>query len=234
MRDIEPLQHAAVAGRLLRRNLIRHRGEAAAGARAERKGTHALCQRTEPAALAVEHFDLTDVTVGIRVEFYGRRRGPAALRHLDNAGGAANPERCLRRGDLHVAGFGNETGNESRGAERYIEGGGVGIAAFLIDELIDGDPGIGRQTEGRLVIEGDAERRVHGGLERIVREDRIGNLQSRGRGIGPRDRGGAVQGRDLTYRSRSIAHRGRGLTAGRRYFEPVPRTATPRPRKQAR
>ena len=113
--------------------------------------------------MPVEHFDLSDMTVRIRIELYRRRGGgPAALRHFDDAGGAANSKRRLRCRDLHIAGLGDEAGDESRGAERDIKGGGVGIAAFLIDELVDDDAGIRRQTERRLVVKSNAERRSPG------------------------------------------------------------------------
>ena len=75
MRGVQPLQHAAVARRLLRRNLVRHGRYSPAGTRTQRKGARALRQRAKPAALPVEHLDLPDMAVGIRIKLYRRRGG---------------------------------------------------------------------------------------------------------------------------------------------------------------
>ena len=58
------------------------------------------------------------------------------------------------------AGLGDQTGDESGGADGDIERSGIAAAALLIDEFIDDDAGIGGQAERGFVIECDAERGV--------------------------------------------------------------------------
>ena len=86
------------------------------------------------------------------------------------------------------------------GAARDLKQGGVAVAAVLIDEFVDDDARVGAQAESRLVVEGDAERRVRAGLQRVALEDRIVDLQRDGRGrFCTRDRGAALQCRDLAH-----------------------------------
>ena len=199
VRNKQPLQHAAVAGRFLRRNLKRHGLKPPAWAGPDGKGAGALGQTAEPPALPAEHLDLADVSVGVRIKLDPRLAGAASRRHIDHAGGAANTEGRGRRRDLHVAGLGHQARHEGGGAQRDIERGGVGVAAFLIDEFADDDAGIGGEAEGRLVVEGDAERGIGAGLKRIVLEDRVVDLQRDGcGGIGAAHRRAALQGGDLT------------------------------------
>src|SRR5262249_36526307 len=154
---------ALVARRLLRRNRNRHGGEARA-ARAARAGTdgksaRTLCQRAEPPALAIVDLDPSDPAVGIGIELdvdIVGGRGRRALRHFDQTGGAANAERGGRRVDLHVAGFRYRCGDEGDGALADVEDAGVLAAAFLVDEIVDGDLGIGGETKRGAVVEGDA------------------------------------------------------------------------------
>ena len=58
------------------------------------------------------------------------------------------------------------------GAARNRKQGGVGAAALLIDEFVNGDAGIGAQAEGRLFVEADAKRLARPGLQYVVLEDR--------------------------------------------------------------
>ena len=199
MRDEQPLQHAAVAGRFLRRNLKRHGLQSAAGAGPEGKGAGAFSQSAEAPALPVEHLDPADIPVGVRIKLDPGLGRAACRRHIDHAGSAANTERRGRRRDLHVAGLGHQARHEGGGAERDVERGGIGFAAFLINEFTDDDAGIRGEAEGRLVVEGDAERGIGAGLKRIVLEDRVVDLQRDGRGgIGAAHRRAALQGGDLT------------------------------------
>src|SRR5208282_5559990 len=57
VREAQPLQHAAVARRFLRRNLKRHGFQPPAGARPEGKRAGALSESAEARALRVEHLD---------------------------------------------------------------------------------------------------------------------------------------------------------------------------------
>ena len=68
VRDEQSLHHAAVARRLLRRNVKRHGSKSAAGAGADCKGARALGQSAKPPALPVEHLDPADVPVRVRIE----------------------------------------------------------------------------------------------------------------------------------------------------------------------
>ena len=124
-------------------NRQRHRGEAhAAGAWPDGKAARALRQKAEPRAGAVVDLDAADPSVGVGIKLdrdVVRIAGGSALRHLDEAGGAANAERRRRRRDLHVAGFRHRGGDESGGALGDVEDRGVVLAAVLIDVIVDGD-----------------------------------------------------------------------------------------------
>ena len=140
------------------------------------------------------------MAVGIGIKLYGRcAAGRAGLRHVDNAGGAADAERRFRRRYFHVAGLGDQARDEGGSAERNIERGGVAAAALLVDEFVDDDARICGETEGRLVVECDAEGRIHRGLQRVFLEDRVGNFQRRARRCGA-SRSRCRERRDLAYR----------------------------------
>jgi hypothetical protein len=82
-----------------------HGGEPAAGAAAEFERARASRQRAEPVALPVEHLDLPDMAIGIRIKFdlgFARR---GVLRHIDDAGGAADAEIGGRRRDRRRRGL---------------------------------------------------------------------------------------------------------------------------------
>lgn len=102
MSGAQALQDAAVARGFPRRNLKGYGAHAAARLARQGEGAGALRQRAQPAALAVKHFDLTDMAVGIRVELdSGLRRAAgsrAAGRDFDHAGRAADAERGAWRG----------------------------------------------------------------------------------------------------------------------------------------
>ncbi|MGB6751272.1 MAG: hypothetical protein WBE71_01510 [Xanthobacteraceae bacterium] len=200
VRRVEPLQDAAVARRLLRRNLIEHGHDAAVRARPQREAAGALRQGAEPPALPVEHFDASDMAVGVRIELDGRRPRAARRRHFDDACGAANAECRIIGRNLHVAGLGDEAGNESGRPGRHMKRRGITAGTFLIDELVDDDARIGRKAECRLVVEGDTERRVQIALQRVVFKNVVGDLQG-DRGDRAAHRGAvAVERRDLTDR----------------------------------
>jgi hypothetical protein len=95
--------------------------------------------------------------IGIRVQLDLGLSGGSGLRHIDYPCGAANPHDCDRRRDLHVASARHLAGEKSGGAARNRKQGGVGAAALLIDEFVNGDAGIGAQAEGRLFVEADAK-----------------------------------------------------------------------------
>ena len=106
---------------------------------------------------------------------------PPAVRHIDNAGSAANAERRGRRRDLHIAGLGHLARHEGNRATRDVEQGGIGVAALLIDKFVDDDARIGGEAERRLVVEGNAKRGIRAGLQRIVFKDRVVDFQRDGR-----------------------------------------------------
>src|SRR5207302_902472 len=120
----------------------------------------ALREKAEPRAGAVVDLDAADASVGVGIKFYRdvvRIVGGGTLRHLDEAGGAANAQRRRRRRDLHVAGFGHRRGDESGGALGDVEDRRVALAAVLIDVIVDGDLGARLEIKGGGVDEGDAE-----------------------------------------------------------------------------
>src|SRR6185312_339230 len=129
-----------------------HRGEAyAARAGPDREAARALRQKAEPRAGAVVDLDSADPAVGIGIELdrdVVRIVGGGAFRHLDQARGAAYAQRRGRRRDLHVPGFGNRCGDESRGALRDVEDRRVALAAVFIDVIVDGDLGAGLEIKG--------------------------------------------------------------------------------------
>ena len=141
---VQPLQHATVAHRFPRRNLEWLGAQTSARTRPDGKGAGALGQRAQPPTLPIEHLDLADVTVGVRVELYLRLAGPAAFRHVDHAGRAPDAERGGRRRNLHVPGFCDQTSNKGRRADSDIERRRVVIAALLIDERVDDDASCSR------------------------------------------------------------------------------------------
>ena len=96
-------------------------GDPAAGTTSQRKCARALSERAKIRALPIEDFDAANMPIGVGVELDRRRRGAAGRRHLDDAGGAADTEGCLRRRDFHVAGLGNEAGDEGGGAGCHVE-----------------------------------------------------------------------------------------------------------------
>src|SRR6476660_5207954 len=100
VRGEQPLHHAAVTRRLLRRDLERHGGKPSAQARADRKSARPLRQRAEPSALPVEYFYLAHAPIGIRIKFdFGLARASCSvIRNIDHPGCAADAERRGRRG----------------------------------------------------------------------------------------------------------------------------------------
>ena len=71
---------------------------------------------------------------------------------------------------LHVAGLGDLRGDEARGAARDIDGRDAALARS-VDELVDRERRIGRQAEGGLVVEGDAERPARSGRQPVALPD---------------------------------------------------------------
>src|SRR5579885_127165 len=200
VRRIESLQHAAVARRFLRRDLIGHRGEAAIGARTNRKGAGALCQRAEAGARPVEHFDPPDMAIAVRIEFYDRRAASPCCRYIDHPRRAANAERRFGCGNLHVAVLSNQAGDKSGRAAGDVEQGSIALGALLVDEPVNNDARIRRKAERCFIIERDAERRVRLGLQGILLEDLILDLQGRSGVTAARDCGVAAQRRNRAYR----------------------------------
>jgi hypothetical protein len=179
----QPLEYSAVARCFLRRNLERLRAQASARARPDDESAGALRERTKPPALPIEHLDLADMAVSVRIKLDPRLARATAFRHVDHAGRTANTERGARRGDFHVAGLGDQARDEGSRADHELERGGVGAAAFLIDEFIDDDARVRGKAEGCLVVECDAERRTRAGRERVVLKNAVADLQGNsGRG----------------------------------------------------
>ena len=198
----QALQHATVARHFARRNLKRQGAHAAPRRAADGESAGAPVQRAEAAALAVEDLDLADMAVGIGIELdlgFGGRSGPAARRHFDHTGRTANAERGTRGTDLHVAGFGHKARHEGGRSDRDIEACGIAGAALLINEGIDDDARIGRQAERRLIVEGDPERGIRPGDQRVVLEEGIVDAQRHNlAGVAARHRCAALDGRDLS------------------------------------
>src|ERR1700722_15772675 len=193
---------ALIAQRLLRRNRQRCRGEAAAGAGADRKAAGALRERTEPRAAAVVDVDMPDPAVRIGIELdrdIVGARGRRILRHFDQAGGAANAQRRSRRRYFHVTGLRNSGGNKCHRAPGDIEHRGVLLAAVLVDIIVDRNRRIGGEIEGGGVVEGDAERGIGRGLQHVVEIDVVLHFERRGRVVAG-DGGGAGQRRDVPDR----------------------------------
>ena len=187
VRGEQASQHAAVPRRLLRRNLIRHRLQSPAGPWPQNKRTRTLCQRAEPHALGIKHFDLADISVRVGVElnprFVGRVTGSscaALFRDVDHTGRAADTERGDGRRNFHVAGFGDKARDKGGRPGHNIEGGCVGGAALRIDEFVDNDPRVLRKAERRLVVKCDTERGVGGRRKCIVLEDGVIDAQRNG------------------------------------------------------
>ena len=223
MSGAQALQDAAVARGFARRNLKGHGAHAAARLARQSEGAGALGQRAQPAALAVEHFDLADMAIGIRVELdpgLGRADGSrAAGRDFDHAGRAANAERGAWGGDFHVPGLGNEARDKRRRTDREVEGRGIASAACLINERVHHDARISRQAERGLIVERDAERGIGPGHQRVVLENRIVDAERRDlSGIAAGDCRIALQRRHLTdFAGRLIGRSGRRrILRGRR------------------
>jgi hypothetical protein len=110
----------AVARGLLRRDRDRHRGNTRpSGAGRIAKPLEPCVKRAEPRATgAVVDIDVADPAIGVGVELdvdVARGHGVALpSRHLDEAGCAADAERCGRRRDLHVAGLGHRRARRRR------------------------------------------------------------------------------------------------------------------------
>jgi len=105
-----------------------------------------LRQEAEPRTGAVVDLDPSDPAVGVGIEFDGDIVGVVgggALRHFDEAGGAANAEGCGRRRDLHVAGFCDRRRDKGHGALGDVERAGILLAAVFIHERVDGDLRVG-------------------------------------------------------------------------------------------
>ena len=185
----------------LRRNEQRHRGNApAADAEAHAEAAGALRKEAEPRARAVVDLDAADmaVGVGIKLDVVLARRA-AVFRHLDEAARAANAERRGRRRDLHVAGLGDGSSDESGGALGDVEYAGIVLAAVFIDVGVDGDLRVGLEIEGGGIDEGDAERRVRRRPHHVVEIDVVLDLERRGRVVADHA-GGADHGGDVADR----------------------------------
>lgn len=129
-----------------------------------------------------------------------RGTGRTALRNVDHTGGAADAESRGRRRNLHLAGLGDQASDESRRAGRDVKDGDIGATALLINEFVDDNARICGKVEGRLVIEGNAQRGIRAGRQRIVPVDGVVDLQRDGCSrIDANDRGAALQSGDFTY-----------------------------------
>ena len=96
LRGVDLAHDALIAQRLLRRDHQRHRGEASHGAGPDGKAAGALGEKTKPRAVAAVDLDPPDPAVGVGIKLdrdVAGVGGGRALRHLDQAGGAANAER---------------------------------------------------------------------------------------------------------------------------------------------
>ena len=183
LRGVNLAHKTLVARDLLRRKRQRYCREArAAGARADGKTARALRQRAEPYAAAIVDLDPADpaVSVGIKFDRDVAGCGGGAFRDLDQAGGAADAERCGRRRNPHVACLGHRRGDEGNRALGDVEQRAVLFAALLVDVAVDRDLGAGRQVERSGIVEGDAELRFRRRLDQIVGEDIVAQQQRRG------------------------------------------------------
>jgi hypothetical protein len=74
---------------------------------------------------------------------------------------------------LAWCGLGDQARHKRRRTDRDVEGRGIAGAALLINERVHDDARIGRQAERGLIVEGDAERGIGPGHQRVMLKNRI-------------------------------------------------------------
>src|SRR5262249_21590978 len=116
-------------------------------------------ERAKPHPLLIEHFNLADASIGVRVKLDLRLAGAAraCLRNLDNSRCAADAEHRALRRNLHVTVLGHKVCDESDSAACDLEQGSVRLSALLIDEVVHDDACIGGEAESGFILERDAK-----------------------------------------------------------------------------
>src|SRR5207245_3414465 len=96
---------------------------------------------------------------------------------FNQPGRSVNTDSRKRHRDRHVAGPCDTAGDKGDSSGRHVDSGVIPVAAFMIDEIVDGYAGIRAKIEDRLVGENYAERRVGSGFERIARKTVVVDLE---------------------------------------------------------
>jgi hypothetical protein len=118
---------------------------------------------------------------------------------------------------LAWCGLGDQARHKRRRTDRDVEGRGIAGAALLINERVHDDARIGRQAERGLVVEGDAERGIGPGHQRVMFENRIVDAKRRDfSGIAAGDCRIALQRHLADFAGRLVGGGSRRILRGRR------------------